>query len=41
MSTEMLEDIQDEIKSHPNINKREASYKIRGCIRQRKSEWKG
>ena len=28
MSTEMLEDIREIIQPHPNINKREACYKI-------------
>ena len=41
ISTEMLEDIHDGSKSHWNVNKREACYKIRDCIRQRQSEWKG
>ena len=29
ISTEMLEDIRDRIHSHPNVNRREAHYKIR------------
>ena len=37
----MLEDIRDGSQSHPNVNKREACYKISGFIRQRQSEWKG
>ena len=41
ISTEMLEDICDGSHTHPNVNIREARYKIRDCIRQRKSEWKG
>ena len=41
ISTEMLEDIRDGIQTHPNVNKREARYKIRDRIRQRQSEWKG
>ena len=41
ISTEMLEDIRDGSQTHPNVNKREASYKIRHHIRQRQSEWKG
>ena len=41
MSTEMLEDILDRSKSHTNINRREARYKIRDRIRKRQSEWKG
>ena len=40
MSTEMLEDICDGSQSHPNINKREARYKVRDCIKQIQSEWK-
>ena len=37
ISTEMLEDIRDRSQTHPNFNKREACYKIRDRIRQRKS----
>ena len=33
--TEMLEDIHDGSKTHPNVNRREARYKRRDCIRQR------
>ena len=33
--TEMLEDIIDGSQSHPNINSREARYKIRDRIKQR------
>ena len=33
MSTEMLEDIRDGSQSHPNVNKREACYKISDRIR--------
>ena len=33
--TDMLEDIRDGSQSHPNINRREARYKIRDRIRQR------
>ena len=33
ISTEMLEDICDGSQTHPNVNRREASYKIRDCIR--------
>ena len=40
ISTDMLEDICDGIQTHPNINRREARYKISGRIRQRQSEWK-
>ena len=39
--TEMLENIRDRSQSHPSVNQREARYKIRDCIRQRQSEWKG
>ena len=38
ISTEMLEDICDGSQSHPNINQREALYKIRDCIRRRQLE---
>ena len=41
ISTEMLEDICDRSQTHLNVNRREACYKIRDCIRQRQSEWKG
>ena len=37
----MLEDIIDRSQYHPNINRREYRYKIRDCIKQRQSEWKG
>ena len=40
ISTEMLEDILDGSQTHPNVNRREARYKIRDRIRQRQSEWK-
>ena len=40
ISTEILEDIRDGSQSHPNVNKKEARYKIRDRIRQRQSEWK-
>ena len=36
ISTEMLEDICDGGQTHPNFNRREARYKIRDRIRQRK-----
>ena len=36
ISTEILEDIRDGSQTHPNFNKREACYKIRDRIRQRK-----
>ena len=35
ISTEMLEDIRDGSQTHPNVNKREACYKIRDRVRQR------
>ena len=41
ISTEMLEDIFDGSQTHPNVNRREARYKICDHIRQRQSEWKG
>ena len=41
ISTEMLEDILDGSQTHPNVNRREARYKICDRIRQRQSEWKG
>ena len=41
ISTEMLEYIPDGSQSHLIVNQREACYKIRDCIRQRQSEWKG
>ena len=40
ISTEMLEDIHEGSQTHPNVNGREARYKIRDCIRKRQSEWK-
>ena len=41
ISTEMLEDIRDRSQTHPNVNRRQASYKIRDLLRQRQSQWKG
>ena len=38
ISTEMLEDIRYGIQTDPNVNRREARYKIRYRIRQRQSE---
>ena len=35
ISTEMLQDIRDGSQTHPNVNRREARYKIRDHIRQR------
>ena len=40
ISTEMLEDTRDRSQTHPNVNRREARYKIRDRIRQRQLEWK-
>ena len=40
ISMEMVEDICDGSQTHPKINKREARYKIRDHIRQRKPQWK-
>ena len=37
----MLHDICDGNQTHPNIDKREARYKIRDRIKQNKLEWKG
>ena len=37
ISTEMLEDIRDGSQTHPNVNKREARYKIRYRVRQKES----
>ena len=37
----MLEDICDGSQSHPNVNRREARYKISDRIKQIQSEWKG
>ena len=41
ISTEMLKDICDRSQTHPNVNRREAHYKIRDRIRQRQLERKG
>ena len=41
ISTEMLEYIRDGSQTYPNVNKREARYKISDRVRQRQSEWKG
>ena len=32
ISTEMLEDIRDGSQTHPNVNRREARYKIRDSL---------
>ena len=37
----MLENICDVSQSHPNVNRREARYKILDSILKRQSEWKG
>ena len=41
MPTEILEDIRDGSQSHPNLNRREARYKICDCIEKKQSKWKG
>ena len=41
ISTEMLEEICDRSQSLPNVNQKEACYKIRDRIRQRQLERKG
>ena len=41
ISAETLHDIRDRNQTHPNIDKKEARLKIRDCIKQNKSEWKG
>ena len=41
ISTEMLEDIRYGSHIHPNVNKREARYKIRDRVRQKELQWKG
>ena len=41
ISTEMLENIHDGIKSYLNVNIREDRYKILGRIRLIQLEWKG
>ena len=38
ISKEILEGIRDGSQTHPNVNIREARYKIRDRIRQRRSE---
>ena len=38
ISTDMLEDIRDGSQSHPNVNRREAHYKICDRINKRQSE---
>ena len=34
ISTDMIEDIRGGSQTHPNVNRIEARYKIRDCIRQ-------
>ena len=41
ISTEILQYIRDGIMNDPNVNRREARYKIYDHIRQRQLEWKG
>ena len=41
ISTEMLGDIRDRSQNHPNVNRREARYKICDRISQRQSDCKG
>ena len=41
MSPDMLGDICDGSQSGPRTNRKEARYKIRDCIKQRRAEWKG
>ena len=41
ISMEMLEYICDGSQTHPNVNRREARYKIRDRIRKGQLEWKG
>ena len=41
MSTEIFEDICNVSQSHPSVNRREARYKMRGCIQQSQAKWKG
>ena len=41
ISMEMLKKNCDRSQSHPNVNRREASYKICDHIRQIQLEWKG
>ena len=41
ISTDILEDIRDGSQTNPNVNRREARYTIRDCVRQRQLEWKG
>ena len=41
ISTNTLGDIRDGNYVHPDINTRDTRFKIRDCIRQTRSEWKG
>ena len=36
----MLEDIRDGSKTHLTVNKREACYEIRDCVRRKELQWK-
>ena len=37
MSTDMLESIRDGSQYHTNVNRRQARYEIRDCIKQRQT----
>ena len=41
ISTEMLEYIHDGSQPHPSVNGRGTCHKIRDCIKQSQTEWKG
>ena len=41
ISMEMLEDISDGSQSNMNVNRVNVRYKIRDCVKQRQSQWKG
>ena len=41
MSTDMLEDISDGGQTRLIVNRRDACYKICGCIKRSQPEWKG
>ena len=41
ISTDILKTIHDGSQSRINVNQREDRYKIRDCINQIQSEWKG
>ena len=40
ISMEILVNIRDGSQTHSDVNRREARYKIRDCIRQRQLKWK-